>query len=156
MAGSEAVLRIEETFPAPREKVFAAWTHPEVLRRWWAAGPGWTSPWVEVDLRVGGTYRLAMTAPGAADTNVVTGEYLEVDPPQRLVYTWRWESAGAPGGDAATLVTVEFRDAGATGTTVVLTHSGFPDAEVRDQHGAGWRACLAQLHGRVLRAEVAS
>ncbi|MDN5861169.1 MAG: SRPBCC domain-containing protein [Pseudonocardia sp.] len=155
MRGTEPVLRIEQTFPASRERVFAAWTHPEVLRRWWAAGPGWASPWIEVDLRVGGSYRLAMTAPGAADTNVVAGQYLEIAPPRRLVYTWQWESAEAPGGDAVTLVTVEFRDAGAAGTTVVLTHSGFPDADARDQHDAGWRACLAQLDERVLRAPVA-
>ena len=57
-------------------------------------GPDWTTPWVEVDLRVGGRYRLAMCAPGAADTRVVGGEYLQVDPPGRLVYTWAWESPG--------------------------------------------------------------
>lgn len=155
MTGPDTVLRMEQTFPAPREKVFAAWTHPEVLRRWWGAGPEWTSPWVEVDVRVGGRYRLAMSAPGSADTHVVAGEYLEVDPPGRLVYTWRWESPVAPGGDATTLVTVEFRDAGAAGTTVVLTHSGFSGASARDQHGVGWRACLVNLGSRVLRAEVA-
>jgi uncharacterized protein YndB with AHSA1/START domain len=154
MRGSDTILWMEQTFSATREKVFAAWTHPEVLRRWWAAGPEWTSPWVEVDLRVGGSYRLGMTAPGSADTHVVAGEYLEVDPPERLVYTWRWESPGAPGGDAVTLVTVAFHDAGAAGTTVVLTHSGFPDAASHDRHGAGWRACLANLDNRVLHAEV--
>jgi uncharacterized protein YndB with AHSA1/START domain len=153
MTGPDTVLRMEQTFPAARERVFAAWTHPEVLRRWWGAGPGWTSPWVEVDVRVGGRYRLAMTAPGAADTHVVAGEYLEVDPPGRLVYTWRWEAAADAG--ASTLVTVEFRDAGAAGTTVVLTHSGFSGASARDQHEVGWRACLENLEGRVLRTGAA-
>lgn len=148
-------LRLEQTFPAPREKVFAAWTNPEVLRRWWAAGPDWTSPLVEVDLRVGGRYRLAMSGPHTPDAQVVAGEYLEIRAPERLVYTWRWESPGAPSGDATTLVTVEFTDAGATGTTVVLTHTGFPDGGARDQHGEGWRACLANLEARVLRAGAA-
>jgi uncharacterized protein YndB with AHSA1/START domain len=55
-----AVLRLEREFSATPEEVFDAWTNPDVLTRWWAARPTWTSPGCEVDLRVGGRYVLRM------------------------------------------------------------------------------------------------
>lgn len=143
-------LTIERTFAAPRERVFEAWSNPEVLRRWWGAGPDWTSSAVEIDLRPGGRYRLSMTDPGAAAEYIVGGEYVEVAPPERLVYTWTWETPGSPTGDLTTLVTVEFHEAPGDRTTVVLTHTGFTEGHQRDRHDEGWRACLANLEGRVL------
>jgi uncharacterized protein YndB with AHSA1/START domain len=129
--------------------VFEAWSNPEVLRRWWGAGPDWTSSAVEIDLRPGGHYRLSMTDPGAGAEYIVGGEYVEVAPPDRLVYTWTWETPGAPTGDLTTLVTVEFHEAPGDRTTVVLTHTGFTDRHQRDLHDEGWRACLANLTSRV-------
>ena len=58
--GQEIALELSHRFAAPREKVFEAWTDPEVLRRWWAAAPTWDTPLAEVDLREGGSYRLSM------------------------------------------------------------------------------------------------
>jgi uncharacterized protein YndB with AHSA1/START domain len=60
------VVRIERTFDAPAEAVFDAWTRPEVMRRWWHAGPDWETPEAEVDLRVGGKVRVVMRARGMA------------------------------------------------------------------------------------------
>ena len=150
MTGAQA-LTIEHTFAAPWERVFEAWSNPEVLRRWWGAGPDWTSSAVEFDLRPGGRYRLSMTDPGAAAAAgcIVGGEYVEVAPPERLVYVWTWETPGSPTGDLTTLVTVEFREAPGDRTTVVLTHTGFTNDHQRDRHDEGWRACLANLEGRV-------
>jgi uncharacterized protein YndB with AHSA1/START domain len=71
----------------------------------------------------------------------LTGVYREVRPPERLVYTWRWEAEPELG---ETLVTVEFLDRGAS-TEVVLTHERFPSDAVRDQHGTGWSSCLECL-----------
>ena len=62
-SGIGAMLRMNRTFNAPREKVFQAWTQPEYLRNWWGMSAGYTAPIVEVDLRVGGRYRLAMQPP---------------------------------------------------------------------------------------------
>lgn len=143
-------LRLERTFGASRARVFEAWTHPEVLRRWWGAGPTWTSPSIDVDLRPGGRYRLAMEDPDAGAVYVVGGEYLEVSPPERLVYTWQWETPGSPSGDLTTTVTVEFHEASGDRTTVVLTHTGFADADQRDRHSEGWQACIDNLDARVL------
>ena len=75
----------------------------------------------------------------------VAGTYREIDPPDRLVYTWQWQNKeGAP----ETIVTVEFR-AHATGTELVLIHD-LPDTDARDRHEDGWSRCLdkfAQLFG---------
>jgi len=138
--GSDTVLVLSRTFTAPREKVFRAWTDPEVLKQWWAAGPGFTPTVAEVDLRVGGRYRLGMRAPDKDVDYVVVGTYREVQQPARLVYTWAWEGTGGP----ETVVTVEFHDRGSQ-TEVVLTHEQFADATDRDQHAGGWGGCLDSL-----------
>ena len=84
---SETILQISRTFNAPRELVFQAWTQPESLSRWWAAGPGFTTPIAEVDLRVGGKYRLGMLAPDQDQPYVVGGVYKEMVHSEKLVYT---------------------------------------------------------------------
>ena len=143
------VLRLTRRFDAPRERVFAAWTDPDVLRTWWAARPDWDGAAADVDLRPGGRYRLSMrdTANGAVHS--VSGEYREVRPPERLAYTWSWEGAPAEmAGSEGTLVVVEFAEADG-GTEVTLTHEGFASGDIRDLHGEGWRGCLDSLERRV-------
>jgi len=141
----DVVLELTRRFEAPRERVFEAWTSPEVLREWWRAGPDWETPDAQVDLRPGGTYRLSMRDTTKGETHTVVGEYKEVTPPERLVYTWSWESNPEEmAGSVGTLVTVEFVDTGGA-TEVQLTHSGFSDEKIRDMHAHGWEACIANL-----------
>ncbi len=141
----EAVLRLSRRFDAPRERVFEAWTNPVVLKDWWHAGPEWDTPEAEVDLRPGGSYRLAMRDPASGHTHTLVGEYREVQPPERLVYTWTWESNPEEmRGSQGSLVTVEFVEDG-DATNVEITHSGFASEEIRDLHAHGWEACLANL-----------
>jgi uncharacterized protein YndB with AHSA1/START domain len=143
-----ADLRLERTFDASAEAVFDAWTNPEVLRRWWAAGPDWETPLAEVDLREGGAYRLSMHDPGSGATHSVGGEYREIRRPDRLVYTWTWEDMpGSP--SEGSVVTVEFAESDGR-TTVTLVHSGLGTDESRGQHEHGWNACLDNLESRVL------
>lgn len=79
MSTSEvAAFRLERTFAASPEEVFDAWTNPEVLERWWAARPTWSSPGCEVDLRVGGCYLLRMYDDETGQLHAVGGEYREV------------------------------------------------------------------------------
>jgi uncharacterized protein YndB with AHSA1/START domain len=144
---TEAELRLERTFDAPREAVFEAWTSPEVMRRWWSAGADWETPEAEVDLRAGGRIRVTMAEPGGGPTYTFSGEYLEVSPPERLVFTSAWERPDA--GDALSTVTVEFHADGDR-TTVVLIHRGLRSAESRESHTEGWQACLDNLETRVL------
>jgi uncharacterized protein YndB with AHSA1/START domain len=141
-------LRLERSFAAPPEDVFDAWTSPEVLTRWWAARPTWTSPGCEVDLRVGGRYVLRMQDDETGDVHAVGGVYREVDRPRRLVYTWRWEGDAGLHPGHESLVTVDFVDAG-DGTTVVLEHSGLASDESRVRHEAGWTGTFDNLATRI-------
>jgi uncharacterized protein YndB with AHSA1/START domain len=153
LAPDGAVLRLSHFFAAPRERVFAAWTDPRVLERWWTAAETWEQPQAEVDLRPGGRYRLSMLDRGSGAVETVAGEYKEVRRPERLAYTWTWE--GDPElmrGSEATLVVVEFLER-ENGTEVVLTHRGFADNRIRDLHAGGWAACLASLERNVLGRE---
>lgn len=143
---ADTILTISRTFPAARERVFQAWTDPEALKHWWGAGPGFTAMVAEVDLRVGGRYRLSMKPPEGDAVYVSTGVFREVRPPSRLVYTWAWEGTGGP----ETLVTVEFHERG-TATEVVLTHEQFVDAKMRDEHAQGWNGCFDQLDRHLAR-----
>jgi uncharacterized protein YndB with AHSA1/START domain len=136
----ETTLHLSRKFPAPREKVFRAWTEPEELKKWW--GPdGYATPIAEVDLRAGGHYRFGMRKLPDGDILYLTGTYREVRPPEKLVYTWRWEAEPERG---ETLVTVEFLDRGGS-TEVVLTHEFFLNQKLRDGHERGWNGGLDKL-----------
>jgi uncharacterized protein YndB with AHSA1/START domain len=144
---NQTELRLTHRFDAPRERVFDAWTDPELLRRWWAAGPDWDTPSAEVDLRQGGRYRLSMRNPETGDVHTVVGEYTEISRPERLVYTWAWEDMAGDDG-AESLVTVEFGDQGVA-TEVVVIQSGLTSDESRTNHEHGWRGVLSNLESRV-------
>lgn len=150
-AKDPTVLRTRRTFPERRESVFRAWTEPEALKQWFAVAEGYTTPIAEVDLRVGGRYRLGMQAPDDDALMVAGGAYREITPPERLVFTWRWE--GVPQNEPETLVTVEFHERDGA-TEVVLTHSLFPGAAERDLHLRGWQGCLNRLESVIHRLEV--
>ena len=136
----DTTLRLTRTFTAPREKVFRAFTDPETLKRWWGP-PGYDTPSAEIDLRVGGRYRFAMRKLPDGPILYLAGTYREVRPPERLVFTWRWEAEPELGD---TLVTLEFRDAGG-GTEVILTHELFPSQKARDDHSRGWSSSWEKL-----------
>jgi len=142
-------LRVERTFDATAEEVFDAWTSPTVLKRWWAAGPDWDAPLVEVDLRVGGRYRLATRNPQNGEVHTVAGEYTEIQRPNRLSYSWAWENE--PRSDHVSTVTVEFVAKDGQ-TTVVLTHSGLENDESYGIHAYGWSEVLNNLERRVFAA----
>jgi uncharacterized protein YndB with AHSA1/START domain len=135
---SADLVRIVRTIDARRDEVFRAWTEPDQIRRWW--GPGeFTCPEAEVDLRPGGSYRLAMQ-PTAGDPFIVGGRYREIDAPARLVYTWRWETGPAADGSES-LVSVEFHDRGEQ-TELVLTHTDFPPSHGPAPYKMGWEGGL--------------
>jgi uncharacterized protein YndB with AHSA1/START domain len=123
---------------ATAEQLFAAWTRPELLVRWW--GPeGVSCPTAEIDLRVGGSYRIANRF---RDGRLVwiEGTFEEIEPPRRLVYTWRLESQSG----TAERVTVCFLAAAAS-TEVVVTHERIPSEAARSGHERGWLGCLDGL-----------
>jgi len=132
-------LIIKRTIPEPRAKVFDAWTSPELIRQWFMPGEQFTVPVAEVDLRVGGAYRIAMRPPDQGADNIVSGIYREIVKPERLVFTWTWKDQ-----PAVMLVTLTFNDLGAS-TELVLKHEYLPSEDSRTRHERGWAGCLQQL-----------
>jgi len=137
-----AVLEMNRTIRATRERTFQAWTDPSLLKKWFAVSEGFTTPIAEVDLQVGGRYRLGMKAPGDNPILIVGGEYQEIILPERLVFTWRWETPNP--NEPETLVTVEFIEQGEV-TEVKLKHELFTNVAQRDKHGEGWAGCFDHL-----------
>jgi len=133
-------LRISRVLRADREAVFRAWTEADKLKQW-AAPEGFSVAAAEVDLTVGGRYRIQMqSADGEHHTAV--GVYREIERPLRLCYTWQWEEGGHDAGE--TLVTVEFNDIGGS-TEIVLTHELFPTSDAKEAHEQGWTSCLNRI-----------
>lgn len=130
------MIQVRRKIAAGREWVWAAWTSPGLLVRWY--GP---EAKAEADPRVGGRYRLSMRE--SWGDLVAIGEYREVAPPERLVFTWRWEEGGGP-DQPMTQATVELH-ATAGGTELVLTHTGLPDGRVAAKYEEGWSDCLERL-----------
>jgi glutathione S-transferase len=139
------MLRVTRLIKAPRERVFAAWTNPAEIPKWFGCG-GATISDVKVDLKVGGEYSLRLAGENCdGDKNgaerELRGKYVEVKKPSRLVYTWAWNNHPDLG---ETLVTIDFVDREGF-TDVQITHELFPTPEWRDKHSYGWNACLDKV-----------
>jgi uncharacterized protein YndB with AHSA1/START domain len=142
MTGDQT-LRIERTFQAPAERVFDAWTSEEVMKRWWQAERGWETSEAEVDLRLGGAVRVVMYDPEKDVEHGGGGTYTEIEPPNRLAFTWLWD-----GDTRRTLIEIDFEERDGA-TTVSFTHSGLWDEETVRSHEGGWGTILDNL-GRTL------
>lgn len=150
-------VRIERTFDAPIDLVWSMWTEAEHFANWY--GPmGATIPTAEMDVRVGGRRRIAMEmeTPGGPMQMFFVGEYREVEPKTRLVYTESMadadgnllppEQMGMPAGaDVETSIVVEFEDLGER-TKMVMTHRGVP---ADSPGGQGWAMAIDELEARV-------
>jgi uncharacterized protein YndB with AHSA1/START domain len=132
----ERVLRIERTFDAPVERVFEAWTSEEVLRRWLHGRVTMETPIAEVDLRVGGSIRIVMRDPSDGTEAGATGEYMVVEPPYRLVFTWVWDDDP----DRPNLIELEFSEKDGR-TLVRMTNSGIPTEDRWASQQRGWNTC---------------
>jgi uncharacterized protein YndB with AHSA1/START domain len=131
------IVTVRKLLPVTREEVFDAWLDAEGMRAWMLPGPV-TGCEVSLDPRVGGHFRIVMTAPGAEYVN--TGEYRVLERPSRLEFTWvssRWEQE-------ETLVTVELQER-ADGCELVLTHARFPVRHSAQTLAAGWSRMLEKL-----------
>jgi uncharacterized protein YndB with AHSA1/START domain len=122
---SDQEIRLTRLFDAPRQLVFEAMTRPEHVKRWWGClGDGYSVPVCEIDLRQGGAWRFVNRHPqGEAAFH---GEYLEITPPSRLVFTEIFEEFP----DTVSVVTAEFtEERGKTRLTVTVR---YPSLQVRD------------------------
>ncbi len=134
----QRTLVIRRSYDAPVDRVFRAWTDPAEMRRWYSADADHVIHSVEVDLRVGGGYR-AVFGPRGEEPIVETGEYREIVPGKRLVFSTTLRR-GAEVFSSGSIITVEFIAAGGR-TELVLTDRG-PDAK---EHEQGWRPALENL-----------
>ena len=142
-AANSIDLVMTRVFDAPREKVFDAWVDGKQLSKW--MGPQGVTANAEVaEGKVGGRYRIVMHIP-TGDKPAVGGVYREIKRPERLVFTWTWETQH-PGGMSGheTLVTLTFRDVGGK-TEMTMRHEGFESAESRDNHNQGWTGSFDKL-----------
>ena len=121
---SDREIHVEREFDAPRDRVFAAYTDPELIPQWW--GPHGTTTIVDqMDVRAGGSWRFVARNEDGSET-AFRGTYREVTPPERIVQTFEWE--GMPGH--VSVDTAEFQDLG--DRTRVITTSIFHTPEERD------------------------
>ena len=135
-----SVLELTWVLDAPPERVFRALSEPAVLARWW--GPaGFTTPEIELDLVPGGGYRLGMQPPDG-ELFHLAGEFLEIDPPRRLAYTFRWEEPDPD--DRETVVTLSLGDVGAA-TRLSLRQGEFATEARLALHRDGWTDSLVKL-----------
>jgi uncharacterized protein YndB with AHSA1/START domain len=143
VADPDRTLVMTRVFDAPPERVFDAWLDPNQIGRW--IGPRTVrAETMEMTPKVGGRYRIFMRGTDGKGPTV-SGVYREIVRPQRLVFTWTWEtdhSSGMPGNE--TLITLTFRAVG-TKTEMTLTHEFLESKNSRDSHNKGWEGSFDKL-----------
>jgi uncharacterized protein YndB with AHSA1/START domain len=133
-------LHLEVELSAPAAAVFEALTDPQQLPQWW--GPHhFTTPRIDLDLHVGGRYRFAMQPP-EGDLFHLQGEFLEIDAPRRLAYTFRWEEPDPD--DVDTVATISLLDLGGS-TRLIVDQGAFATEPRRELHEHGWSDSLQRL-----------
>lgn len=126
--------------PAPPDSVWRALTEPGELAKWW--GPrGFTTPSIELDLRVGGLYRIAMQPP-EGELFHLSGEFRDLDPPARLAYTFVWEPPNPD--DQETVAALSLADMGDS-TELALEQGPFATEERLALHHGGWSDSFEKL-----------
>ena len=139
MTETRTEVRIERTVGAPPERVYAAWTDPALMNRWFCPNPALALD-VTADVVVGGAYRVDM----GEGRYVAEGMYTELDPPRVVAFTWRWVTSDVSALDPVTEVRVELNPAD-NGTRLVLVQTGLADREDAEGHREGWELMLDRL-----------
>jgi uncharacterized protein YndB with AHSA1/START domain len=143
------VVGLVATFRAPRDEVFETWTNPDLIRKWFFAEAGFRTDAVEVEVAPLGRHRIVITPSDGGDATTIRGNFIEVTPGRRLVYTWTGTCAEE---QYWTLVSVAFEDAADGSSRIELTHGVFRTDADRAMHEHGWLTCVAAL-GRLLESD---
>ncbi len=126
---------------APQAAVFEAWRDKDSLSVWMCPSPSISHASVDVDFRVGGRFTIVMH--GEDQDYAHEGEYLEIDAPNRLVFSWI--SSFMPAGEQKTRVTVSLEPSGESATLLTLVHDELPAGESYDGHVEGWAEILRKF-----------
>lgn len=136
---TDLTVNVSKIIDAPIDKVFDAWLNPKMLSQFILPMPEMPHPLVDTDAREGGLFTIVMHVGDEKISH--TGKYLEIDRPNKLVFTW--ESPFSPEGST---VTLKFSDLGGNKTNVELSHIKFIDEESRGNHEGGWGNILECLN----------
>lgn len=142
----ELTFQLSRVLERPPQRVFEAMTDGEQVAEWW--GPeGFTCSEATLDARLGGAYQIAMQPPVGELFHLV-GEYIEVHPPFRLAYTFRWEPPDPDDRETVVRAALHARD---DATEVKLTQGPFATEARRNLHQAGWSETLVRLASHLRR-----
>ena len=133
-------LTLSRRYPVAPEKVWRAWTDAQAVKKWWGPGPGEPVSAAELDVRVGGRFRIVFGGPDGK-AHECAGVYQEVVPNRKLVFTWCWPNTTP---ERVSVVTIEFRPVGKE-TDLLFKHEQLFDEKVRDDHKRGWTGSLDKL-----------
>ena len=134
-------LEIVRFINVPADRVYEAWTDPAQLRQWFGPENVRTRN-ITADVRVGGKYRWDLTSPEGEEMSAF-GEYKELVPGKRIVFTWRWDDDEAWENRTSVVTIKLFERPG--GTELRFTHEQLPSEESRDRHNDGWNSLLDRL-----------
>jgi uncharacterized protein YndB with AHSA1/START domain len=133
-------LTLERHYPVAPEKVWRAWTDAQALKRWWGPAPGEPVSLAELDVRVGGKFRIVFGGPDGK-LHECAGVYQEVVPNRKLVFTWHWPNSTP---ERVSVVTITFKEVDGE-TDLIFRHDQFYDEAARDGHQRGWTGALDKL-----------
>ena len=132
---------VSKVINASREELFEAFTNPDIMSKWFYPEEDMSAE-VTNTFHVGGGYVLKMHTKGG-DIYTHVGEYMEITPPEKLVFTWNSDFV------QNTVVTVSFRGVD-SGTEVTISHDLLPEGEMTENHRKGWGGCLARLESAMV------
>lgn len=136
---SDTSLQIRRTFQTTVTHLFDCFTDPALVCQWW--GPkGTRCPSAQIDLSVGGQYRLEILSDTGV-LNVVNGEYLTIERPRCLIFTWYWDASP----EEITRVTLRFQALTDQESELHLLHEQFPDSSRASLHSTGWGSSFESL-----------
>ena len=137
-------LSLARVFAAAPERVWQAWVRPNEMVRW--LGPvEWPATVMEADVRVGGAWRACLSAREGQDVLWQSGRYLEINPPNLLRFTFRWDSNNHADAGVDTVVTVTFERLDGGRTRLTLIQEGLTDAKSVGSHAHGWGSTFDRL-----------
>jgi uncharacterized protein YndB with AHSA1/START domain len=145
----DRTLRLVRLFDAPAERLFDAWTDQDQFAAWFGP-PGVTTVYCELDVKVGGAWRLL--GRNTERDFAVSGKYLEVIRPERLAFTFGWHDKGdhAQPRDPETVVSLDFKPVGGK-TRMTMVQSRFPDQASTANHNRGWDGSFDKLDALLAR-----
>lgn len=141
---SRPTLNLQRVFDGPRELVWSLWTKPELLVLW--LGPvDWPAITARSDFRVGGEWRACLKSVNTDDLLWQGGVYLEINAPERLVFTFMWDESHEEGPPVETLITVVLSAMDDGRTHMDFTHEGLKSEQSLIGHERGWISTFKRL-----------